>query len=121
MLEYVAVRIVPVERFEELPGNIAPLQIAPPSALPRKINPPKIGRPSCRKIIEIAYEKLKQSGEINFLAPQIIAIRQIRDAVIAVFPNDIKGDRGLGDETIRRVICEDFRREHEALKAGSKL
>jgi len=120
-LEYVAVQIVPAERLEKLPGNIALLQIAPPSASPRKINPPRIGRPSCRKIIEIAYEKLKQSREIDYLAPQIIAIRQIRDAVIAVFLNDIEGDRGLGDEAIRRVICEDFRRARDALKTASKL
>ncbi len=120
-LDYMAVRIIPRNSLTKITEKIALLQIAPPSAIPRKINPPRIGRPSCRKIVEIAYEKLKQSGEIDFLAPQIFAIRQIRDAVTAMFPDDIKGDRGLGDEAVRKVICEDFRSEREALKATPKL
>lgn len=120
-LDYSAVRIISANWLIKSQEIIAPLQIAPPLAILPGVGSAKPGRPSMEKFIKIAYEELKKLVEIDFLGRQISAIRQVREAVKAKFPNDANDDRGLGDEAIRRVICEDFRREHEALKAGSKL
>jgi len=120
-LEYSAVRIIPKNWLAKLPERITPLQIAPPSAILPEINRRKPGRPSSKKLIETAYEQLKKSGGIDFQESQIIVIRQIRETVKAIFPDNVDDDRGLGDEAIRKMIYKDFRREREALKIASKL
>jgi hypothetical protein len=120
-LAYVCVRVVPKMAIAQATENTATFRkkLPPPTEL--KIRRSRTGRPSKGEYIKGAYEKLKQSGEIDFLAPQIIAIGQIRHAVMISYHDDVTDTRGLENETIRKVICKDFRREREALQRASKL
>jgi len=120
-LRYFCVRVMPKIVVMQAPGNIGKSQNILPPPAEVNIGPPRIGRPSQREKIKSAYGKLKQSGEVDFFAPMIIAIRQVRRAAMAMIPDDIRDERGLGDEAIRKVIAEDFRKEREALKGTPKL
>ncbi|MGC9953311.1 MAG: hypothetical protein ABSD21_03425 [Rhizomicrobium sp.] len=120
-LDYSAVRIIPANWLIKSQEIIAPLQIAPPPAISPELTRKSPGRPSMVKFIKLAYEELKKSGKIDFQEIQIIAVRQVRETVKAMFPDNVDDGRGLGDEAIRRVIFEDYQREHDALKISSKL
>lgn len=120
-LEFSAVRIASRKWLAKSHEQIAPLQIPLLAVEPLEAVPRNPGRPNLRNEIWIAYEKLKHEQGIQFNQPMTRSYDRIRATVKLLFPEQIDGDRMLGDEAIRKVTFEDFRKESDTLARSSKL
>ena len=96
-LEFVAVRVLPIRFVQEF----APQKLLPPEEK-------KSGRPSIQQEIFEAYESLKGQGAINFDASMKSHYPLIRDFLCKAYPDKAGQFQYLADETIRRVITDDF-------------
>jgi len=79
----------------------------------------KPGRPSQKVQIVNAYETLLQLGKIVFSKPLSAHYQAIRKQVLLANPDDARGLKGLGDETIRRTLNMRFNQDKKT--ASSKL
>lgn len=120
-LEFSAVRIARRKWLAKFHEQITPLQIPPLLVVSLKSESRNSGRPNLRNEIWISYEKLNREQEIQFNKPMTRSYERIRATVKLLFPEKIDGNRMLGDEAIRKVIFEDFRKQRDAIARSSKL
>ena len=74
--------------------------------LPDK-QPSRVGRPTLDAEIKVAYQELRDAGDINYDAPKIEFYELIREKVRG-YKGDKNLQRGLGNEAIRQVISPLF-------------
>jgi hypothetical protein len=66
------------------------------------------GRPSKRATIQAAYDACQSINIIDYGAPQLRCIEQIRAWIKVHKPDDFGDGKGFGVEAIRNVISKDF-------------
>jgi hypothetical protein len=75
------------------------------------------GRPSRADEIRSAYKTLRDSGKINFMLSLRANLPTIREGVHALSGNP-SDQQGLGDEAMRRVLGEQFKRDQVERKGS---
>ena len=91
-------------RGQSPPGAAGPSSNVEGTRTPRT----RPGRPNFSTVIRAAYNDLKKSGRIDYLASQKAATELVSQAV--------SGETKPSDETIRRVISTDFKKMSDAAK-----
>ncbi|MCC3305847.1 hypothetical protein [Sneathiella sp. HT1-7] len=81
------------------------VRIAPPDMLPSSQESEKsIGRPSRQNQINEAFHALYKEGLLDFSGPMKSNYPAIRQWVLANYPDNEIGERGLGDKTMANIV-----------------
>jgi hypothetical protein len=107
-LEFVAVRVVSDQTARALMAEID-------GAFSPKLKP-NLGRPSVQREIFDAYISLKEQGLLDFSSSMACHYDLFRDWLCKQFPENSGQYGNLSNETIRRVISAEFKKDRDTNK-----
>jgi len=111
-IEFAAVRVLHPQRVQEIEASA-------PKRLPRPA-PETRGRKSVGDLIVRSVRSLLAEGKIDPDAPHKLTADLIRAHVHDHSPGEVAGNKGLSDETIRRVLVRERRQFSHRLSKSQK-